>query len=62
MNMEPAVIVLLAMPVPYTMGLNADPGWRQPSASTSNFGWKRLFAFVAVGSAEPWYARICPVW
>ena len=54
MNIEAAVIWRLLMPVEYTMGLKAEPGWRQPSARTSNRGWNRLVAFVAVGSADPW--------
>ncbi len=48
-----AVSVRSSMPVTYTTGLNADPGCRQPSASTSNRGWNFLVALVAVGSAEP---------
>ena len=48
MNIEAAVIRRASMPVAYTMGLNADPGWRQPSARTSNRGWNRLVARVAL--------------
>ena len=54
MNMLAPVMTLASMPVAYTTGLKADPGWRQPSARTSNRGWNRFVAFVAVGSAEPW--------
>ena len=54
MNMVAAVICRASMPVVYTTGLKAEPGWRQPSARTSKRGWNRLVPLVAVGFAEPW--------
>ena len=61
MNIDAAVMLLLAIPVEYTTGLNAEPGWRQPSARTSNRGWNFLVAFWPFGSAEPTYATRSPV-
>ncbi len=54
MNIEAAVIFFASIPDPYTIGLNAEPGWRQPSPRTSYCGWNFLLPRVAVGSAEPW--------
>ena len=53
MNTDAAVMKRPAMPVAYMIGLKAEPGCRQPSASTSNRGWKRLVALAAFASAEP---------
>src|SRR4051812_33613436 len=52
MNMVDAVKVLSSRPMMYTKGLIDDPGWRQPSDSTSNWGWNFLLA-GAVYDAEP---------
>ena len=52
MNIVAAVMVLSSIPMRYPSGLIDDPGWRQPSARTSNWGWNRLLPF-AVYDAEP---------
>ena len=52
MNIVAAVIVSSSMPMRYTSGLIDDPGWRQPSDRTSNWGWNFLLPFD-VYDAEP---------
>ena len=52
MNMVAAVIVWSSMPMAYTSGLIDDPGCRNPSDRTSNWGWNFLLP-LAVYDAEP---------
>ena len=46
MNIVAAVIVLSSIPMRYPSGLIDEPGCRQPSGRTSNWGWNRLLPFA----------------
>src|SRR3954454_7541677 len=52
MNIVAAVIVWSSSPIRYTSGLIDEPGWRQPSERTSNWGWNFRLPF-AVYDADP---------
>ena len=49
MNIVAAVIVLSSIPMRYTSGLIDEPGCRQPSDRTSNWGWNLPVALPGVG-------------